>query len=284
MWPFGKRKKSIECCYCAKMMRIYADAEMCECGEKQNPPFYMQDCDVAKPFYIPIVGWSSVGKTIWLMSVTRRMRELSRSVWDRFTPTPANEETMRFSRDVEEWIRGDEMPRATTLGVHEAYIMLLLNMPYWGSRTFVMRDCGGENFEEFVIPEDQVPFMLNTRTSFFMISIADLKESSNKSMEQLLQGYVNTLLKYGCDIRRQRRKIVVILSKADVLKSEVPKHLFNYLVNDPFTLDINQNTRSGEYGGRKTKTTVESHRLSTARLWFGWVGSFSSTDEPDRLR
>lgn len=248
MGLFGKRKKSIECCYCAKMMRIHEDARMCECGKEENPPFYMQDYRIANPFYVPIVGWSSVGKTVWLHSLTRRMRELSRTIWDDFTPTPANEATMRFQREVEGWVKTNELPKMTQLGVQETFIMLLLKMPYWGSRTFVMRDCGGENFEDFVIPEDQLPFLLNTRTAYFMFSINDIAASEDKSMEQLLQGYVNSLLRHGCNIRKERRKIIVILSKADELQKEVPKHLFDYLVSDPVAQAVSTNRKSDEFG------------------------------------
>ncbi|TWU04382.1 hypothetical protein [Stieleria varia] len=244
---FGKRKKSIECCYCAKMMRIVEDADRCECGKEENPRFYMQDYAIAKPFYVPIVGWSSVGKTVWLHSLTRRMRELSRTAWDQFTPTPANEATMRFQKAVEESIRRKELPEMTQLGVQEAYIMVLSKMPYWGSRTFVLRDCGGENFNDFEIPETQVPFLLNTRTSFFMFSLSDFQDettdSSSRSMEQLLQGYVNTLLKYNANVRQERRKIIVILSKVDALKADLPKNLFEYTVSDPIALAANNGTK-----------------------------------------
>ena len=246
---FGNGKKCIECCYCAKVMRIAPNAVKCECGKQDNPLFYMQDYAIAKPLHIPLVGWSSVGKTVWLLSVTRRLRELSASVWDSFVATPANVRTMEFFREVEA-APGKVLPRGTQLEDSKAYIVLLKEMPLWGSRTLVVRDVPGEMFNEFTIPakyEELVRFLKNSRSAIFMFSVADLKKNAaGHSMEQLLHGYMNTLMKQGVELRKERRKLVIVLTKADLLQKEVPKHLLNYVRTDPIALAINGPSRKSK--------------------------------------
>jgi hypothetical protein len=233
---FRSDKLRLNCCFCAKVMRVRRDTDKCiHCGAAV--PDRCKDFPTAVPFFVPLMGWSSVGKTVWLLAVIRRLRDLAATIWDDFSPIPAYEPTLHKFRDCEEMIRSRNIPSANR--PHEEIVpqvTVLHQTPRWGDRTFVMRDCSGESFEEFTIQHNQASFLQETQIAFCMISLPDLwnKANKRKSMEEILQCYIHTLGK-GCNLREQHRKFVVIFSKSDEMQREMPPHLYDYLIKDPVT-------------------------------------------------
>jgi hypothetical protein len=158
-------------------------------------------------------------------------------VWNDFTPIGAYESTLMRFRECEEFIRTRRVPKSTRAEeIIDPQVTVLHRMPRWGDRTFIMRDCPGEFFKSFTIHDTQVQFLRQTQIAFCMISLGDLWAPAEKakSMEEILQGYINTLGK-NSDLRQQRRKFVVVFSKCDEMEGKLPPHLFHYLMSDPVT-------------------------------------------------
>jgi hypothetical protein len=139
--------------------------------------------------------------------------------------------------------------------------MQLEHMVRWSNRTLVMRDVAGEHFGAHKFPIEQTPYLLHVPTTLMMISIADLKKQNsaqegeidgerlknqNFTMDELMSSFIHTLMKNDRDYGKVRRKVVVVLSKADQIKEELPEKLRRYLEEDPIEALIN--TASDDQG------------------------------------
>jgi hypothetical protein len=202
-----------------------------------------------------MIGWSNVGKTVYLQSLTLLLERVGR-IWPNFVPAPATEATFGFVQGVRAAMAGGNLPPITPLGVHEAYIMLLKNMERWGGRTLVIRDFAGEHFQRFEIPPEQASFLLNAQTAFVMFSFAELSQHPEWSMDDLLHSYINTLLKLGVNLRRQTRNLVVIFSKCDLMH-DLPPHLSDYLLGDELWAAIDGRSPPPVYGATKMAEYME---------------------------
>lgn len=239
---FLKPTKSILCPYC--LARIYFKdgdrLDRCPTGVGKNgcgselPPRYVHKYNQLPPFFMQLIGWSQVGKTVYLQVLTALLMRMD-TIWKgEFTASAQTEATLRFCRNVRSYISSGEMPPATQLQLQEAYIMQLEKMPRWGSRTLVSRDIAGEHFNELRFPIEQAPNLIHLPTTFMMISIADLRKS-NFSMDQLMSSLIHTLMKYDPLYGKTKRNVVIVLTKADLLVNNLPAKLQNYLITDPYT-------------------------------------------------
>jgi hypothetical protein len=163
------------------------------------------------------------------------MTEMVGRRWPHFLASPITAATQHFLEDVRTARKKGTMPAPTPLGENEAYIMLMEQMERWGGRTLVLRDWAGENFKDFEIAETQVPFLKEARTVLMMFSLPDLEKAPEKSLPDLLNSYIHTLLHYKVDLKRYHRNIIVVLSKADLIDT-LPDSLRDYLISDPFLL------------------------------------------------
>ena len=235
--PQPPPKQLMKCCYCARPIPV--DSQRCGSCKNEVDGVYRQRHARARPLYVPIAGWSAVGKTVWLMALLVRIYELNFSSWRKFTYFPVNSESTKFQEKLERAIDNGETPAATPLGVHEAYAFMLLNLPLWGGRTLVVRDVAGENFDQVEIPREQVGFLRDSNTSFFMYSLADLDQPGHKRMDALLRRYLIALNEFDPGLAQRQRRVIVILSKADLLirgRYRAPDNLIRYVVDDPLFL------------------------------------------------
>ena len=189
------------------------------------------------PFFIQVFGWSRVGKTVFLYALTLMLVRMSK-VWPEFSHAAVTDASQEYVQKIHKYLSSGGMPDMTPLGGGEIYMMLLNNMERWGGRTLVMRDCAGEIFDNLEVPKEQAPFLLNAPTTFMLISLDDLQDSGGRSMDMLMNNYVNTLMKNDVNFKKERRKIVVVLTKADRIL-DLPPNLRNYLMTDPFWAAVN---------------------------------------------
>jgi hypothetical protein len=225
----------IICPYCLSEVPVGPNNSHCantECG-RELPILYSQRYREVPPFFIQVVGWSQVGKTVFLQALTRMFEDITK-IWPECVVTPDSEPTYEFLRAVRNYIEGGPLPPPTPLGLQEAYIMLLSNMPRWGGRTVVVRDCAGEMFDKLTIPVEQAPYLLHVPTTFVVVSIPDLRtaEGRNKKLDDLLISYITTMVRHKVDFSASKRSIVVVFSKADEIVAELPSKLVRYLEND----------------------------------------------------
>lgn len=233
---FGKQFV-LTCPYCLNTIRLPKTAGASNCPECQAeiPVLYKHAFKEAPPLFLPVIGWTQVGKSVYLQALTMMTQKVGRR-WPNFIASPITAATHHFLEDVRTAEKKGTMPEPTPLGQNEAYIMLMEQMERWGGRTLVLRDWAGENFKDFEIAKTQVSFLKEARTVLMMFSLPDLINAPEKSLPDLLNSYIHTLLHYGVDLKRYPRNIIVVLSKADMIDN-LPVSLHNYLMNDPFFLE-----------------------------------------------
>ncbi len=231
-------KKRIICPYCLAEIRGGKNLERCPVCKSDLPVQYVHDYKAHQPFFVQVFGWSQVGKTMFLTALTLMLVKMSK-VWPKYHCVAATEKSQFQVREINNYLKTGELPSSTPKGEQDIYMMLLNDMELWGSRTLVTRDCAGENFDNFQVPVNEAPFLLNAPTTFMFISLPDLSMSDDdRSMNMLLENYVNTLMKNGVHFEKEKRRLVVVFTKVDLIQ-DLPANLRNYLVSDPIWAAVN---------------------------------------------
>jgi hypothetical protein len=177
-------------------------------------------------------GWSQVGKTVYLQSLTLVLNHMA-NVWPSYALSPATDLSIELLREIRTKLAHGQMPEATLVGEDATYIMQLYGMARWGNRSLVTRDFAGELFDSMVISAADVPYLPYAPTTLMMIGPdGDISNQGGRTMEQLLNNYINTLLHYDVDFLISPRTIIVVLTKADSIP-DLPSSLRAYLLSDP---------------------------------------------------
>ena len=236
---FSFFKKRIICPYCLAEIRGGGKLKQCPKCKNELPPLYLNKYENHKPFFVQVFGWSRVGKSVYLQALTLMLTKMPQ-IWTGVVYIPTTEPTKRILQDINIYLaRKGEMPAPTQLSLQEAYIMVMDKIPRWGGRTLVMRDCAGEHFDNLVVPVEQAPYLLNVPVTFMFISLYDLYNSDDgRSINLLMTNYINTLLREGVNFDKEQRKIVVVLTKGDIIPN-LPANLRNYLRSDPLWAAVN---------------------------------------------
>lgn len=196
------------------------------------PPLYLDEYRQVPPVFVQIFGWSGTGKTVFLYALTLLLARMSK-VWPQYSYSPSTTPTVRTVREVTTDLERGVLPQPTPLGLGELYIMLLRGMERWGGRTLITRDCAGEYFDSLQVPLEQAPFLLNTPTAFMFVSPIDLRNNTEgRSLNMLMDNYINTLLSHKVNFNKKRRSLVVVVTKADIIP-DLPANLRQYLIHDP---------------------------------------------------
>jgi hypothetical protein len=192
--------------------------------------------------------------------------------WRDYSYSPLTEETLGYVQNVREFLAKGAMPKATQLALQEAYVMLLLGMSRWGGRTLVSRDVAGEVFNRFQFPVEYTPYLLHVPTTFLMVSLHDLKEFPEKSMDQLMTSFIETMAKYDKGFRKEQRKLVVVFSKADKIFDALPLALQEYLQTDPLLAALNPRQPVQPLSGFGMQRYIEN-LANVSREIQDWIGS-----------
>ncbi len=267
------KKRRILCPYCLTEVRGGKKIENCPYCESDLPIQYVHGYEDIPPFFAQVFGWSQAGKTVFLSALTLTLINMSK-IWPQYAFTAANELSQQKVKEISNYIAKGYMPPATDLGPQDVYIMLLHNMERWGSRALVTRDCAGELFDSMQIPVEQVPYLLNAPTTFMLISLPDLQDSDGRNMTMLLNSYIETLMKSGVDFNKDRRKLVVVFTKADLIPN-LPLNLRNYLRQDPIWTAISRRGHVEQLDAYRMQAYMEEmERVSNAIC--DWVSEDAS--------
>ncbi|HEX3046627.1 MAG TPA: GTPase domain-containing protein [Bacillota bacterium] len=232
-----RSKKRIICPHCIGEVRGEKLKNNCDHCGYELPIQYTTDYEEHQPFFVQVCGWSRVGKTVFLSALTLMLVKMSK-IWPKYYCAAATETANQKVREVNEFLVKGTMPGVTQVTEEDVFVMLLKNMELWGSRTLVIRDCPGEIFDNLQIPVDKAPFLLKAPITFMFISLSDLPNSGGRTMNMLLENYINTLMRQGIDFNKERRKLVVVFTKADLIE-QLPANLRNYLISDPIWAAVN---------------------------------------------
>lgn len=236
-----RKQNVIMCPKCLTRLKVTEDLKECPvllpngetCGY-QFPSRYLQNAHYAEPFFVQVFGWTQHGKTVFLDALRLMLLDMGK-FWPGYTHQSLTELDMSHEKVLRASLKNGVMPKPTDIrsrDQNEVYIMQLDNMPRWGSRSLVIMDHAGERFARFDVPADEMPFLVRTLTTFMLISIPRIKEiGQGEAMDQLLNIYIETMTKNKVNFRKENRKLVIVLTMADLIE-ELPPHLRQYLVTD----------------------------------------------------
>lgn len=225
-------KRKITCPYCLGSTPLNSGSLACVICRQRLPLQYSQSYDEQPPTFVQALGWTGVGKTVFLQAMTLTLMRMGR-VWPGYSYAALNDVSQRQINDIVAHLGRGEMPAPTQSGEQGVCLLALRNMVRWGGRTLVIQDCPGEIFDTMTIPRRQARYLLSTSTALMLIA-APGEESiaSGRSCDQLLNNYINTLTDWGIDLRRSPRTVVVVITKADQITT-LPNELHRYLRADP---------------------------------------------------
>lgn len=262
------------CPYCLVQVRARRAPATCPACKTELPPFYLDRYDQHPPFFTQVFGWPRAGKTVFLQALTLMLDKMT-NVWPGYMPVPATDLSQEKLREIREYLAKGFMPASTQIGNQDIYIMILNNMQRWGSRALVTRDCAGEIFETMDVAVENAPYLLNAPTTFMMIGPDDDESNTaGRTPDMLLNGYINTLLRKGVNFAKERRKLVVVLTKADRIHN-LPSNLRDYLEDDPIWAAVNTRGDVRQMDDLVMQEYIETmERVSTAiRDWYQMDGS-----------
>lgn len=232
---FG-RKERIVCPRC--LIAVRADArktsdESCpDCGVV-IPRTYIRDYRRCLPVYSQLFGFQQVGKTMFLDVLRLHLYNMDR-VWPQYELQPLTQLDLDHQRVLLTERQSGEPPGSTRKkerGQNEVYLMQLIQMQRWQSRTLVMIDHAGELFERMdTFPIEELPFLRHTPTAFMLISLPDMIGSGVR-MNNLLTIYVTALERHGVNFDRERRRLVIVFTKGDCI-ADLPDNINEYLISD----------------------------------------------------
>lgn len=258
-----KPAQMILCPYCMAGIKFRKEFNKCPSCNRELPVRYRQDYNEAPPFFVQLVGWSRVGKTVYLQALTLMLMRMTLYWKNHFNFAPLTQETLEYVRNVHEFLNTGVMPPPTQLEIQQAYMMILKGMERWGGRTIVTRDVAGEYFNELEWPIQYTPYLMNVPVTLLMVSMQDIETQAAKTMDQLMMGFIQTLARNDRDYRKKNRKLVVILSKADLIYARLPQEIQNYLMNDPLAQTLSQEQ---VYGQSWDVASMESYMLEMKRV------------------
>ncbi len=260
--------RSMICPFCLVEIRSVRRLTLCPDCQQLFPPLYLQDYSTTKPFFTQVFGWSQVGKTVYLQALTLILERMA-NVWPGYATSPATDLSQQLMRDIRSYLEQGIMPQATQIGETAVYIMQLYNMARWGNRALVTRDFAGELFDTMTISVENVPYLPFAPTTLMMIGPdGDVSNQGGRTMEMLLNNYINTLLHYGVDFDRSPRSVVAVLTKADAIR-DLPADLRSYLMSDPIcaTLSDSQNTPPLTDAGMESYLSTMEHISDRIQAW-----------------
>ena len=232
------------------------------------PPKYALEYRSAYPIFIQLFGWSQVGKSMFL-DVLRLMLYMH-PIWPEFTCDAITQLDFDHKATLlSQRVNGD-IPNATLIrerDQNEPYIMLLNDMQRWNSRFLVMLDHAGEQFQNFSVPEGEIPFLQHCPTTIMLYSLSEKR--SGRRIEDLMSTYINSLESYGVDFRKTPRKLVVVFTKGDTV-TNIPENLTYYLNSDETWQQLEQLQSPPHLQGAQLSDYIEVMERVSDRLneWF----------------
>jgi hypothetical protein len=238
----GAARGPVVCPYCLAGTAVDGPDAKCKVCEKRLPPLYLEAPGPAPALPIQVFGLSEHGKSAYLAALTMVLRDMI-AVWPGCICTPATQASQTKVREINQYRATGTMPPLTQLGRDECYLMLIRNSIPWGKRALMIRDCSGEAFGTLEVSLDEARFLIRSPITFMFYSLADTHLLPGFSFDMLMDNYLNTLLLHGERFERGHRRIVVVLTKADLLVDRLPEPLLAYLKSDPIWPLITQGVR-----------------------------------------
>ena len=250
--------RNLLCPFCLHALRPARQERACPQCRRPIPPVYLREARELQPLPIQAIGWSSHGKSVYLAALTLLLTRMG-VVWPGYCWASGSDETQRSVEMVNRHLDEGTLPPSTPLGTDQASLLLMRGMERWDGRALVYCDCAGELFDGMSIPVDQVLFLLQARTTFLIVSPEDLMAQRQRTVDMLLNGFRSTLESNRIDPARERRRVVVVLTKGDLLV-DLPASLYRYLVDDRCWRALDQRAADWAFTGVAIDRYLEGMR------------------------
>lgn len=257
MFLFGTKK--LLCPYCMAEIRYNKTISNCPNCKKSLPNFYVQKFDQAAPVFFPIIGWTGVGKTVYIHSLLSVLNGLSK-YWEKFYLQPCNEEALSSLKNTEYLFNTGNMPMATPIEVQQPNILIMNEMLRWGSRSLVISDNSGEIFNRLEFEISYFPYLFASPLTMMMVDL----DQADRNPYDLFSSFNITLQRH--QNKTINRQVTVILSKADLYFNQLPFELKNYLVEDPFKSIQNRSNSNNLSEIIMSNEFMESYMVNLRRI------------------
>lgn len=234
------------CPKCTEKVLVINDQKMCVRCRYSLPKEYIDNYGKHPPLFLPIIGGTGVGKTVYLRLLLLTLRRMSR-LWTGCSALPANQETNEYIHKAEQMFVDNRLPSATDSGSFDIQMLYLHGFPRWTDITFVTRDYSGEAFRALEFEREDVPFIANVPLLLMMLSIEEVI-AGKYELDELIHSYIHTTREWGINLTRRPKHIIIVLSKGDILlklNRKFPRSLCTHLHSDELWTHINNMTKSG---------------------------------------
>lgn len=242
----------VQCPRCLTVFRAPSKPEEilpCKECKFDIPMAYQRDYKKIPPVFVQLIGLSAAGKTTFLDMLRLHLYDMDQ-LWPEFYAQPITQldadHRVTLLQERERGILAGSTNKRER-NQNEAYIMALKNMPRWNSRFLVLMDHAGEQFLNLTIRAEDMPFLQHTPVAIVLLSLSDL-EREGKRVDDLVTNYITTLEKKKVNFAKERRQLIIVLSKADMIDN-LSLEIQDYLSRDTLYMDIRerrQNVRLGE--------------------------------------
>jgi hypothetical protein len=237
--------------------------------KSELPIQYIDEYKNHPPLFVPVFGWSQVGKTVFLYALTLMLKEMS-NIWPNYYPVPTNDVTQEKIKTINSFLENGIMPSMTKLGEQDVYIMLLNNMERWGGRSLVLRDCAGETFDTMKIDINNAPFLLHAPTTFMFVDYSDMTALNGSTVDMLMNNYVNTFMRHDKKLKKQNKSVVVVITKGDII-SDLPSQLRRYLIEDPIWAAVTKEGPTNQMYANEVDNYLKKMSLISNQIK-EWIG------------
>jgi hypothetical protein len=180
---------------------------------------------------VGVVGFSGHGKTVYLTALFSALSKLS-NYWQDYYYRCLDDYTHRILyQQVPLFDRG-VLPESTPANFPNPALIHYKSLPGFGDSFVAFYDTAGEVFTESAQILRGGYFVAHANTALFILSLSDLDpERIDEQMSKLLDTYIRAAYDQLNLPLKQRQHLVVIFSKADLLRDRLTDELNEWLAN-----------------------------------------------------
>ncbi|TWU04379.1 TRAFAC clade GTPase domain-containing protein [Stieleria varia] len=230
--------KELRCPYCTNPV-----LQCVQAGKCPLPIDYEKKCAAAPATWITSVGFSGHGKTVYLSALSLMLDQLADAI-PNFTCDYLDQYTLDTVREMRWQAKNGSLSESTQPRNPQPLMMQIDGRLEPSSpstkRTLVIYDAAGEFFTSLETLNENLPAIEHVQTIWFLVSVSDFRQSEEQtSLTDLFRSYQAAMESSRVDLRG--RQIIVVFTKSELIRRDLPADVIEYLSNDPFA-DLNEGT------------------------------------------
>lgn len=235
------------CPYClSKVSKFIVNnvsrAYACPVCQSAIPRGYVELTDVPRA-NVGLVGFSGHGKTVFLTSLFSTLSKLSR-YWEGYYYRSLDDYTHKILYEQVPLFDAGQLPDSTPANFPNPALIHYNNLPVYGDIFLDFYDTAGEVFSDSEQISRAGYFVAHSDVALFILSISDCDpDRLDDEMSRLLDTYISAVYDRLHVNLKERQRIVVVFTKADLLKDFLPDSLHEWLYKgeiDWYGLDLRE--------------------------------------------